>query len=655
MDEQSRNALKAGTQLQWYRIIRVLGQGGFGITYLARDTNLNIEVAIKEYLPNELALREGDATVHPISATHGDRFLWGRSRFLDEARLLASFDHPSIIRVLAFFEANNTAYMVMRYEAGQSLQKVLQHSSQLSESQLLGLLKALFDGLSIVHARNIIHRDIKPENIFIRQNSTPVLLDFGSARHALGAAEQTLTLLVSPGFAPVEQYSRDKNAQGPWTDIYGLAATLYRAVSGISPVDAMQRSISLHQNAPDPLQMLTRIQPPDYSPAFLQAIDTGLAFKASQRPQSIADWQIQFPAAAKTTDATYIALPDDEAATGHAATHIVAPAAKAAPASHGRENWKWPRHGLIALGTVVAIAVTAGAWWGLQPGKAMIDKKQLPMLRDPLVNGEYAPVMVVMPPGQYEMGSPSGEAGREADEGPHQPVTIASTFAVGRSEVTVAEFRRFVEDSGYITEVEQSGGCYHRTDAWNQYSGLNWRHPGYSQEEEEPVVCISRGDANAYAIWLTAQTRRNYRLPTEAEWEYFTRAGTRTARYWGEAADIACRYANVADQRTASLIPNMTAHPCHDEAIFTTAVRSYEPNDFGLYDTLGNVWEYTSDCWSERLGDACSAGAAVRGGSWSSSPRYLRSANRTADSRGNRSDFGFRLAAEVEFGDFNEE
>lgn len=658
MEEPHRNALKPGTRLQWYRILRVLGQGGFGITYLARDTNLDIDVALKEYLPGELALREGDATVHPISNTHSDRFQWGRARFLDEARMLAGFDHPGIVRVLAFFEANNTAYMVMRYEAGQSLQKVLNHGTTLDEDQLLGLLNTLLDGLDIIHGRNIIHRDIKPENVFIRENSTPVLLDFGSARYALGATEQqTLTMLVSPGYAPIEQYSSDKQTQGPWTDIYGLAATLYRAVSDRPPADAMQRSIKLHHGEPDPLAPLAATTGSGHSPAFLQAIDAGLAFKADQRPQNISAWRAQFSGLADHGAGPGIILPDEEAVTERAATH----GGEAAATSTGRARIPPPprrqRAALIAALLATMLAVIAGStWWWADRQATGPTAQQLPMLRDPLGGGRYAPVMVVVPPGQYQMGSAATETDREADEGPRQTSTIAASLAVSRSEITVEQFRHFVEDSGYITEVEQTGGCYHRTDVWKQYSGLNWSNPGYSQQDDEPVVCMSRRDAKAYAIWLTTATGRQYRLPSEAEWEYFTRAGSNTARFWGNASDTACNYANVADQRTASLIPNMTAHACRDDAIFTAAVRSYQPNDFGLYDTLGNVWEYTSDCWSERLNGNCSgSGPAMRGGSWSSPPKYLRSANRTEDTRGNRSDFGFRVVAEVELGNFSEE
>jgi Serine/threonine protein kinase len=220
-DKIHRNSLKPGHKLHWYRIEKILGQGGFGITYLAHDFNLDRQVAIKEYLPIELAVREGDFSIHPVSEDHGEKFRWGRDRFITEARTLAKFKHPNIVHVLNVFEANNTAYMVMEYEQGESLQDILSRRKTLEEAELINILIPVLGGLQKVHEAGFIHRDIKPANIFIRMDGSPVLLDFGSARQALGIATQTLTSLVSPGYAPYEQYYSKSDQQGPWTDIYG--------------------------------------------------------------------------------------------------------------------------------------------------------------------------------------------------------------------------------------------------------------------------------------------------------------------------------------------------------------------------------------------------------------------------------------------------
>jgi serine/threonine protein kinase len=182
--------------------------------------------------------------VHPISEDHGDTYGWGLNRFVTEARTLAKFRHPNVVRVMSVFEANSTAYMVMEYERGESLEKLLKAKKITGEAKLRSLVMPLLDGLKVVHEAGFIHRDIKPDNIYLRENGTPVLLDFGSARQAIGVATRTLTALVTPGYAPFEQYDTStagEKKQGPWTDIYSMGATLYRAVTGNGPPDAMAR------------------------------------------------------------------------------------------------------------------------------------------------------------------------------------------------------------------------------------------------------------------------------------------------------------------------------------------------------------------------------------------------------------------------------
>jgi TPR repeat protein/serine/threonine protein kinase len=289
-----RNSLQPDYMLHWYRIKDILGQGGFGITYLAEDTNLESEVAIKEYLPIELAVRTGDFSVHAVSEDHDKQYKWGLDRFISEARTLHKFNHPNIVRVLTVFEENHTGYMIMPYERGQSLQQKLSGKKTLEESELLKILIPILGGLDIVHQAGFIHRDIKPDNIFIREDGSPVLLDFGSARQALGEATKTLTNLVSPGYAPYEQYYSKSDDQGIWTDIYGLGATLFRAVTGTPPIDAIERSKNLLQNNHDSLVLVSDIAKDRYSERFLNAIDHALKFKSEDRPQSISEWRNEF-------------------------------------------------------------------------------------------------------------------------------------------------------------------------------------------------------------------------------------------------------------------------------------------------------------------------------------------------------------------------
>jgi len=294
LEKTHRNSLQSGHKLHWYEIKEILGQGGFGITYLAQDTNLDEEVAIKEFLPIELAMRESDFSIHPLSESHKDNYEWGLDRFIKEARTLTKFKHPSIVRVRSVFEENNTAYMVMEYERGQSLQEMLTRQKTMDEAELIKIIIPLLGALEIVHQTNFIHRDIKPANIFIREDGSPLLLDFGSARQALGEETKTLTSLVSPGYAPFEQYYSKSDEQGPFTDIYGLGATLYRAVTGLSPMDAVDRSKSILQTSKDTIVTATEISKDKYSARFLAAIDHAMRFKPEERPQTVADWKKEF-------------------------------------------------------------------------------------------------------------------------------------------------------------------------------------------------------------------------------------------------------------------------------------------------------------------------------------------------------------------------
>jgi len=289
-DEGYPDALPRGYHLHWYLLERVLGQGGFGITYLARDTNLDQRVAIKEYLPIDVATRRNDATVRARTEAHDERYHWGLERFIREARTLARFDHPNIVRVLSVFEFNNTAYMVMRFEEGSNLAATLEQRGTLPEGELLRILLPILDGLELVHNAGFIHRDIKPDNIHVRADGSPVLLDFGSARQPV-AHSPSMTILVAPGYAPFEQYYSSGESQGPWSDIYGLGATCYRAICGAPPMDAIARSKGVLGSARDVLAPATAVGAGRYSPRLLKAIDHALEFAERDRPQSIAEWR----------------------------------------------------------------------------------------------------------------------------------------------------------------------------------------------------------------------------------------------------------------------------------------------------------------------------------------------------------------------------
>ena len=284
-----KQALAVGTRLQNYRVVRVLGVGGFGVTYLAEHVTLGHQVAIKEYLPNDVAVREG-ATVHPKSEAERENFEWGLQRFLDEARTLSRFAHRNVVRVRDYFEANRTACLVMDYEDGEPLDALLERHGTLTEVQLRRVLLPIVAGLKEVHAAGFLHRDIKPSNVYVRRSDeSPVLLDFGAARQALGRKSKSLTAVVSAGYSPPEQYESE-GEQGPWTDIYTLSALCYRAITGDVPIEAPRRQSSLLRTGSDPLPRLSQGAFGGYSAALLEAVDWGLRVIEGERPQSLEEW-----------------------------------------------------------------------------------------------------------------------------------------------------------------------------------------------------------------------------------------------------------------------------------------------------------------------------------------------------------------------------
>ena len=285
-----KNALRAGTVLDnRFRIEGLLGAGGFGMVYRAVHVHLEQVRAIKEYLPQELAVREG-VTVHPLSTESGVDYEEGRQRFLQEARQLVRFSsHPNIVTCTDFFEANGTAYLVMEYEDGLPLSGLLAgreaQGRPLEESEILGLLRPIVAGLAEVHAQDVLHRDIKPGNIFIRRSDEqPVLLDFGAAKVEFSKHSKSRHALT-PGYAAPEQIT-DIGKLGPWTDIYAIGAVMWRMVTGENPVKSEARGHTLFRGGEDPLALEGRADAGRFSQGFLQLVSDCLAYDETQRPQA---------------------------------------------------------------------------------------------------------------------------------------------------------------------------------------------------------------------------------------------------------------------------------------------------------------------------------------------------------------------------------
>ncbi len=276
--------LPRGYALREFRIERVLGEGGFGVVYEATDTRLERRIAIKEYMPAALAMRDIDFSVHPrSSADLQEAFAAGLRSFINEAKLLARFEHPALIKVYQFWQEKGTAYMVMPFYSAPTFKQWIRQRRPLPEPWLIAFLDGVMDAIEALHRENCLHRDVAPDNVLVINDAAPLLLDFGAARRVIGDLTHALTAILKPGFAPIEQYAESAALrQGPWTDVYGLAAIGYFAIAGKAPPAAVSRMVS------DEMAPLRMVAAGRYSDRLLAALDAGLAVKPEQRPQSIA-------------------------------------------------------------------------------------------------------------------------------------------------------------------------------------------------------------------------------------------------------------------------------------------------------------------------------------------------------------------------------
>jgi serine/threonine protein kinase len=304
----ANHALPAGFVLNEYRVESVLGTGGFGVTYLATDCNLNLRVALKEYLPVDFAARAPDHSISARTDADNESFEWGLRRFLDEARTLASFHHPNIVRVMRFFEGNRTGYMVMEFVDGQPLSQWIEKHRPIPQQSVLDMVGALLGGINVMHRAGYLHRDIKPSNIFIRADSSPVLIDFGSARSINN--DTGLTAMVSPGYAPLEQY-HSHGRQGPWSDLYALGGVMYWMITGSRPVEAAAR---VRDDVMRPARAM--LSSGLYTADFLEAIDWALMPHEDERPQSTAAFHQRLGIAARDTTGRHI-LPLEDSPRTH--------------------------------------------------------------------------------------------------------------------------------------------------------------------------------------------------------------------------------------------------------------------------------------------------------------------------------------------------
>ena len=347
-DNVEAGRLPVGSRLAEFEVTRIVGQGGFGVVYEAWDPTLERVVAIKEYLPTLLSARGLDGAVSPLSERHRETFDLGMRGFVNEARLLAQFDHPSLLKVYRSWQERGTTYMVMPFYRGRTLRQVLAESpGGADEAWLLRVTDGVTQALAVMHEARCYHRDIAPDNIIVLENSgRPVVLDFGAARRVIGDRTQTITVILKPGYAPIEQYADMPHmAQGAWTDVYALAAVMHVAVCGQAPPPSVARLLS---DAYVPLASREALGR-RYSARLLDAIDAGLALRPEARPQSMAELRERL--------GLKKAPPRRRPRAGPPARAPVAPAAGAGSAP---APGKAP---IVAAAAGIALAAVALAWW----------------------------------------------------------------------------------------------------------------------------------------------------------------------------------------------------------------------------------------------------------------------------------------------------
>ena len=457
------HALPPGTRFEEYRLDSVLGSGGFGITYRAYDAHLDMFVAIKEYLPAEFAARTEASTVVPKSNTDAQDYHWGLTRFLDEARTLARFNHPNLNRVLRFFEGNGTAYMVLEYVDGETLADRLSRERQLPEQSLRRLLEEVLSGLSVMHDAGYVHRDIKPGNLMLREeDGSAVVLDFGAARQAVGQRSRAITSILTPGYAPVEQYDGKVDRVGAWTDIYALGMVAYRCISGIGDSELPDAVARMLAQSRGEAVLLPAVEAGEgrYDGKLLEAIDWAMEVDEGERPQNVDAWRQGLTGGGR----------DKGPLKSFGKT-----AAQPSTGTTGRAGPSWSSIGL----TMAIIALLgAGGWWAWQAYPELFgqDSKDTQAVAQ-----QEAPADVS---GETQQEAETGEMIAGTEETPlgkakiEQPVSNESVLSAEEAEqAEVARLLAAAEDDLKARRLTSPAG----NNAWEKYLqvlGLSPAHPG---------------------------------------------------------------------------------------------------------------------------------------------------------------------------------
>ena len=602
--------LKNGTTLQGgkYKIISMLGRGGFGITYLAENTMLDGKVAIKEFFFKEYCNRD-EETSHVTIPTDGNREIVERfkAKFIKEARTIFKLNHPNIVRILDIFEENGTAYYVMDYIDGESVGEMVKRRGAIPESEAIGYIKEVGSALTYIHGKNINHLDIKPGNLMKRRDNNKIqVIDFGVAKQYDAATSEGTTTTpvgISHGYSPSEQYQQNGvQTFSPQSDVYALAATLFKLLTGNTPPEAI---VVQDEGLPE-----EELRMKGVSETVVSAIEAAMQTR-TKRTQSVAEFINNLDA--NDDEATELKKKKKKAEEEKRREEAEAKRGaeeKAAPERQAREEAERKREEenkarraklkKIILWAVVAVVavVGVGVLMNIPPSPTLGTSSYTPNIREFTVNG-VSFQMVEVRGGTFTMGAtPEQGADAWSDEKPAHKVTL-SDYYIGKTEVTQA--------------------------LWETVMGNN---PSWFKGENLPVEKISWNDCKEFISKLNALTGKTFRMPTEAEWEYAARGGSKSRGYTYSGSNRLDDVAWYMDNSGGK----------------THEVGYKRPNELGLYDMSGNVWEWCSDWFGDYSSSAqnnpkgpdSGTGRVRRGGSWGSVAWSCHCSSREIRGPGNR-------------------
>jgi formylglycine-generating enzyme required for sulfatase activity len=587
------NFLPSGHLLhQRYSIQSSIGQGGFGITYLAYDEKLDQEVCIKELFVSGNSTRGANLTVHSQS-TGNFSFADFVQRFVQEARQLARFQHLNIVRVLDIFQENGTAYTVMEYVKGETLKSKIQREGAMGEKAAMSTISQLLDAVEEVHNKGMLHRDIKPDNVLLTPEGKIVLIDFGSARDFTEGRTTTQTAMLTPGYAPIEQYST-RAQRGPYTDIYALGATMYYLLTGEKPIPATDR-VAEDLIPPHKIN-------PSISTQVSSAVMLAMELKPEHRFQTVSDMRD----AIKTLQARESIK---EEKRNQKPTEKQEKVLEYKKESRSGKSWIFfVLVGIVVLGGYIYLNRGSNTDNGnLTENKGGEEPSEV-VLPEPVQKLQSD--MVFVQGSTFTMGCTS-EQGNDCydSEKPTHQVTLSS-FYINKYEVTQA--------------------------LWRAVMGNN--PSAFSGCDQCPVEQVSWNAVQEFIRKLNAMTGRRYRLPTEAEWEYAARGGRNSRGY----------------KYSGSNNPGQVAWFSDNSSIKTHPVGQKQANELGLYDMSGNVWEWCSDWYggyssqsqTDPKGPSGGSNRVHRGGSWNNASRNIRLSNRNNNQpEYSNINHGFRLVS----------